>query len=1240
MAVEANFASLFEKLKVEDPWLPPRTWESIPSQSGPLPPLPNSQPPISSSSSVSEATLVRLALNALQGVESSLCSIEKLSAAFFSDPADRTFHQTPSLWYRSSSTHALGKILKSIGRSGFLVFLLHKFEEYFTNLNLNGNSFSLRKGWENSQATDNQNHGGHKVQEEEGPKYSLVNQAFSVAVGKVLEGYICALDTLYASVNVRHSKSTEVSTGVSSGCLTSVVYSGITLLEVYLHTKELRTQIEALGNICNLHDLALCFLESSFEELSYKATMGFHKFFRGGDLLSYLYTQLKVADPAHHALFKFLFLRSCEPYCEFIRSWIFKAEINDPYKEFVVEYIDTLQHRSAGKDGIPIDFPVANITERDGVVVPCFLKDLLTPLIRAGQQLQVLMKLLELREHVDTGDHTYFDFLPCWSGFAGSNPIYASSITFGKENIEALVLMRNSYYERMEEKLENLLTGLEFNCQQVFSHRAEPHLFGTSGDTPNIVASLTVDDKLVINSTMKRSFSNVSLDNNDFDDSSTKDGSSHEADIFEPFESSSMSSFEEHTESEQLIEHSNNLVWPKQNYFSALSFSVSTPFGNSLQLALQNGQSDRMESSLQAGTGGHGNFIGCEPNGIYDHLSPHLESNWLCAEVESANILTSKGWPVNSARNNAFCIDGDDRDDKRSHLCDSDIKMRKCNTQFFDKFVQHFNESIAINNTSAVDTSNEVQHEKDSTSGLFQLQQFKLTYNGSLLSKNPMLTNNSFFRMMSKTGVASRIDHQQTLPYFDFSSVDDPCMVYVKRLSSGFTHEFPENTSSVTNGRGNQDDKQGYGDVLLVDNSKSSYAVPPLELRNQTQDVISTTVSGSSYWESLLGSFSNPNSSGTIDMKLNTSSTFEIPLDFVIDKCLLQEILLQYNYVSKLTIKILEEGFDLQEHLLALRRYHFMELADWADLFIMSLSHHKWCVTEVDRRLSEIQGLLELSVQRSSCERDPHKDRLFIYAKGHGLLPLSTSTIGVHSFDFLGLGYRVDWPISIILTPAALKIYADIFNFLIQLKLAVFSLTDVWCSLKDIVHLICQKRHPTLHEREVGHFNKLMKLRHQVNHFVSTLQQYVQSQLSHVSWCKFLHSFKHKVKDMMDLESVHMSYLTDSLHICFLSDETKPIASTIENILQCALDFRSCLTGDIWNVGLAEGDLQDKLSKINISQVLGIKETFDKNLKELHLLYLKSPKHGESGLSCFWGYLNYNDYYFNENEMSYYAFSI
>ncbi|KAK8552721.1 hypothetical protein V6N13_121107 [Hibiscus sabdariffa] len=96
---------------------------------------------------------------------------------------------------------------------------------------------------------------------------------------------------------------------------------------------------------------------------------------------------------------------------------------------------------------------------------------------------------------------------------------------------------------------------------------------------------------------------------------------------------------------------------------------------------------------------GHGNLIGSEPSGIYERLSVHLESNRLCAESESANILPSK-------------------------------RGEYCNIQFFDKFVQHFNESIAIDNNSAVDST-----------GLFQLQQFEF---GNLLSENPMVTNYDF----------------------------------------------------------------------------------------------------------------------------------------------------------------------------------------------------------------------------------------------------------------------------------------------------------------------------------------------------------------------------------------------------------------------------------------------------------------------------------------------------------------
>ncbi|KAG5401050.1 hypothetical protein IGI04_015657 [Brassica rapa subsp. trilocularis] len=53
----------------------------------------------------------KLVLNALQGVESSLISIHKLSYVLCSEPADRTTHQSLSLWHRLSSTDALGQIL-------------------------------------------------------------------------------------------------------------------------------------------------------------------------------------------------------------------------------------------------------------------------------------------------------------------------------------------------------------------------------------------------------------------------------------------------------------------------------------------------------------------------------------------------------------------------------------------------------------------------------------------------------------------------------------------------------------------------------------------------------------------------------------------------------------------------------------------------------------------------------------------------------------------------------------------------------------------------------------------------------------------------------------------------------------------------------------------------------------------------------------------------------------------------
>ncbi|KAG2375414.1 uncharacterized protein HKW66_Vig0164320 [Vigna angularis] len=1222
MAVDTKFARLLEDLKVEDPWLPPNSWESIPSESGLHSSSSSSHPPnqpLSHLSTLSESSLVRLAMNAMQGAKSALVSIQRISAIFCSDPADRTFLHIPNLWNRASSTRSLGNILKSIGCTASLVFLLRAFVDYYTNMNVD---ISFGHTHHNSDVLQSQIHQDDTVRAQQFPPFTLVNQAFAVAVGKVLEGYICGLDTIHTSVILRRSsKNMDLTV---PGCLKNVVHSEITLLEFYLHTKELKTQIEALASVCNLQKWALRFPDTAFEDLVTQATSEFRNFCRGGNLLTFLFSQLQVADPAHCTLLKFLFLQSCEPYCGFIRSWIFKAEIHDPYKEFIVENMECLHLKSHVKVGNAIDFPLASVKVRDGVPIPEFLKDFLVPLVRAGQQLQVLLKLLEMCIHVASGEHSCDDFVPCWSGFSSSGLSYSSPLAFSKDVIEAMVLARENYYKGMNEKIGSLLSSLEVRYLQVAMHALVPS-FGNGGGTLDKLDQIVSENNIAD----KRSL-NMGIGDLDSDVSSTVDEFSLLEDMCDISESSSMNSSVEQLDCDQLSGWSCSVVG-QQNHLSALSFLKSATLKNSIRNSFHHENSGSDSHEL------------CDKRDATDHL------------VQSSHEGMISSHKSNSPKpGNSSCS------------CKSSIQFRgslivRCSAmgeflktsfdndgavepKLTEKHLGSLRYSMLCHDViTASDTlSGEAMMEDQTDNGTlishlydFQPQKYSNQCNYpsiNPLSVNPMLTRNSVLHLMSGNGEKYKAEHAQLLPYFNFSTVEDPCKVYMdkiptnSRCSSACSFTLHHNVSTH-NAENNEREEIGCGrENGLVDVPNLSSSLDFMDHKHLN------VVSGGSSWERLLSSFGKTvNCDDT--QKRSLSSTFDIPLDIIIDKCLRQEIMLQYNYVSKLTISVLEEAFKLQDHLLALRRYHFMELADWADLFILSLWHHKWSVTEANERLSEIQGLLELSIQKSSCEQDSHKDMLFVYMKGHGKLPLSASAIGVRSFDFLGLGYHVHWPLSIVLTPAALKIYADIFSFLIQVKLAIFSLTDVWCSLKDLMDATNKDKNSEL-QLEAGHLNILMKMRHQINHFVSTLQQYVESQLSHVSWCRFLHSLEHKVKDMIDLESVHMEYLADSLCICFLSDETKGVGSIIESILQCALDFRSCITVGAWD----SEDLSGKLSKINISQVLSIKQKFDRSLKELHIRYIKGPKHGNFGLSRFWDYLNYNEYYSNvSNELGCYA---
>jgi hypothetical protein len=71
--------------------------------------------------------------------------------------------------------------------------------------------------------------------------------------------------------------------------------------------------------------------------------------------------------------------------------------------------------------------------------------------------------------------------------------------------------------------------------------------------------------------------------------------------------------------------------------------------------------------------------------------------------------------------------------------------------------------------------------------------------------------------------------------------------------------------------------------------------------------------------------------------------------------------------------------------------------------------------------------------------------------------------------DDILLGYKVDWPVNIVITEEALRKYAEIFCYLVQVRFAVFSLTEVWRFLKvfffiDILAEVFDSFTSTCHE--------------------------------------------------------------------------------------------------------------------------------------------------------------------------------
>uniref|UniRef100_A0A0E0DHA5 Gamma-tubulin complex component n=1 Tax=Oryza meridionalis TaxID=40149 RepID=A0A0E0DHA5_9ORYZ len=1062
-AAASSLSSLLATLRVDGPWTPPATWESVTQAGG---------------------------------------------AARTANPGGRL---------RGDPIYELASVPVSLS-----VLFLCKFLHFylFQSRELNGRG---REGHEH-EVSDSE-------ETEQPAPYSLVNQAFAAAVEKVLEGYFCSLNTLPASIKLRRLEGQPDIPSMTPDGASYNSNSEVTLLEVYLHTEELRRRIKSLGNICfpKFAGLSLC-----QEGLTTDSNLGFENFPRSTDLLSYLYVHLRDADSVHYGLLKYLLVRSCEPYCNFIKSWIYRASVDDPYEEFLIT--QAKNKRTQGGSSDPVDnFTLLSLKGANHVSAPCFLKDVCGPLLRTGQQLQVLMKLLESCNLSDTGGDAHAsrhiihleEILP-W--FDTSIESSMNSFTFSKSRVEAVICQRDAMYKSMIEKLHHFFSNVE-----VIPFDAALNVLHISTSPLDTAVS---DVELFYHGTNALPACNMVAELKDNDASSTSQESSDKVDALESSESSSSYSSIDDIEDE-IDTACDNMP---SSMFSSYRARSGEAKCSSVTTKLLSYETCSVSDGINPASPINENKK--KDDLSYGHVPMHsqsIEHDVVCDALELDNQY-SEFWPFDSFLKNSFDISSGKMSLAEEFLYTGDKGAEQ---------VSHANVVCRHSESGSPRLPNRDNDEK--SSNIKQPWNTNIPYNFSI---NPILKN----------AVSCHMEHDlhgnrknRALIGFNFESVTNPCEAYCGRSTSSLD-EFEVRSAMAVQSNAQASKQFDCSSKLLQSKTTShAYLTSPGDISAQTN--LLENPLGGAFWEKSL-----EYTAKSMEIAGDTTSSSDMPLDIAIDKCIIQEVLLHF------TMKLLEDGFDLCGHLQALRRYHFMELADWADSFIVSIYKKKWSFVKSEHKRAEIQGLLDLALQRSSCDSDPYKERLFVYMNEQPVVSLKASTCGLDVLDDILLGYKVDWPVNIVITEEALKTYAEIFRYLV--RLAVFSLTEVWRFLKFI----------TFYQ----HYNSIS-----------------------IAICLIYHGA---------VFNIHFNIR------CFLSTETKPIAAIINSILQQALELRSCFKSlnDISESTVKQLNLD---SLINFSQVDAIRTKFEGNIKDLYILHSKSSKYGEIGLYRFWGYLNYNEYH-------------
>lgn len=272
------------------------------------------------------------------------------------------------------------------------------------------------------------------------------------------------------------------------------------------------------------------------------------------------------------------------------------------------------------------------------------------------------------------------------------------------------------------------------------------------------------------------------------------------------------------------------------------------------------------------------------------------------------------------------------------------------------------------------------------------------------------------------------------------------------------------------------------------------------------------------------------------------------------------EISIDKAYQTTMTrlIDLMDNKFQLFEHLRALKKYLLLGQGDFIALLMESLS------ANLDRPAGSqyrhtLTAQLEHAIRGSNAQYDSPEVLRRLDAR---LLELSHGEIG---WDVFTLEYKVDAPVDVVITAWASKQYLVVFNFLWRIKRVEFALGSTWRRCMTGARGVLA----TVDGESSRDWKRARCCIAEMIHFVNQLQYYILFEVIEASWNQLQTAITKPGATLDDLVEAHTTYLKAITHKGLLGSARSGLTgsredsftSQLHHILKTMLAYKDVVDG-------------------------------------------------------------------------------